>query len=159
MMVHRKTFVLAAVIGVASVAAGACARASAEQPTPAPADLVLTNGKIVTVEDALPEVQAIAIRGDRIEALGTSAGMKRYVGPSTQVIDLGGQLAIPGLIEGHGHFSGVGEAQINLNLMTATSWPQIVAMVAEAVKKAKPGEWIIGRGWHQEKWTSRPDPN
>ena len=43
--------------------------------------------------------------------------------------------------------------------MKTTSWDEIVAMVAEAVKHAKPGEWIIGRGWHQEKWTSRPNPN
>ncbi len=43
--------------------------------------------------------------------------------------------------------------------MPAASWDQIVAMVAEAVKKAKPGEWIVGRGWHQEKWTKRPEPN
>jgi predicted amidohydrolase YtcJ len=147
-------------LGLAGVSAS-CARASAEQqqPTPAPADLVLTNGKVVTVDDARPEAQAMAIRGDRIQALGTSAEMKRYVGPSTQVIDLQGQLAIPGFIEGHGHFSGVGDAQLNLKLSTAQTWDDIVAMVAEAVKKAKPGEWIIGRGWHQEKWNARPSPN
>ena len=85
--------------------------------------------------------------------------IRRYVGPSTQVIDLQGQLAIPGFTDGHAHFMGVGEAQLNLNLMSTTSWDQIVAMVAEAVKRAKPGEWIVGRGWHQEKWTSRPQPS
>ena len=53
----------------------------------------------------------------------------------------------------------MGEAQLNLKLMPTTSWEQIVTMVAEAAKAAKPGEWIIGRGWHQEKWTSRPNPN
>src|SRR4249920_2869967 len=95
-----RTLVSIISLALASVSAAACARASAEQqqPTPAPADLVLTNGKVVTVDDARPEAQAIAIRGDRIQALGTSADMKRYVGPATQVIDLQGQLAIPGLI-------------------------------------------------------------
>jgi predicted amidohydrolase YtcJ len=124
-----------------------------------PATLVLTNGKILTVEDALPEVQAIAIRGDRLAALGTVAEIRRYIGLSTEVIDLQGQLAVPGFIEGHGHFSGIGEAELVLKLMSTTSWDQIVSMVADAAKTAKPGEWIIGRGWHQEKWTSRPEPN
>ena len=128
-------------------------------PPVASADLVLTNGRVLTVEDALPEAQALAIKGDRIAAIGSSADIRRYVGPSTQVIDLNGQLAIPGFIDGHAHFLGVGEAQLNLNLMSTTSWEQIVAMVGEAVKTAKPGEWIVGRGWHQEKWTSRPQPN
>ena len=129
------------------------------QPTIVPADLVLTNGRVVTVDESLPEAQAIAIKGDRIVGLGSSADIRRYVGPSTGVIDLHGQLAVPGLTDGHAHFLGVGEAQLNLNLMSTTSWEQIVEMVAQAAKTAKPGEWIVGRGWHQEKWTSRPQPN
>ena len=75
------------------------------------------------------------------------------------MIDAHGRLVTPGFIEGHGHFTGVGEAQLNLNLMNVTSWDAIVAMVEEAVKTAKPGQWIVGRGWHQEKWTSAPTPN
>jgi len=124
-----------------------------------PADLVVTNGKVITVDEPLAEAQAVAVRGDRIVALGSAADVRRYVGPGTQVIDVQGQLVIPGFIEGHGHFTGVGDAQLNLKLMPTTSWDQIVAMVADAAKAAKPGEWIIGRGWHQEKWTSRPNPN
>ncbi len=72
-----------------------------------PATLVLRNGKIVTVDAAHPEAQAIAVRGDRIEAVGTNEAIQRYIGPATQVIDLRGQLAIPGLIESHGHFMGL----------------------------------------------------
>jgi predicted amidohydrolase YtcJ len=124
-----------------------------------PADLVLTNGRIVTVDEARPEVQALAVSGDRIEALGTADEIKRLVGPGTKVIDLHGQLAIPGFIESHGHFTGVGGAQLQLNLMNVDSWDKIVAMVAEAASHAKPGQWIYGRGWHQEKWTSKPEPN
>ena len=75
------------------------------------------------------------------------------------MIDLGGQLAIPGFIEGHGHFTGIGENRINLDLMATKSWDEIVQMVAQAVEKARPGQWIIGRGWHQEKWSSVPQPN
>jgi predicted amidohydrolase YtcJ len=124
-----------------------------------PATLVVTNGKVVTVEDSLPEAQAVAVRGDRLVALGSAADIRRYVGPNTEVIDVQGQLVVPGLIEGHGHFTGVGEAELNLKLMPTTSWDQIVSMVGDAARTAKPGEWIIGRGWHQEKWTKRPEPN
>jgi predicted amidohydrolase YtcJ len=124
-----------------------------------PADLVLTNGRIVTVDDGRPEVQALAVSGDRIEALGTADEIKPLIGPNTKVIDLHGQLAIPGFIESHGHFTGVGGAQLQLNLMNVDSWDKIVAMVAEAASHAKPGQWIYGRGWHQEKWTSKPEPN
>jgi predicted amidohydrolase YtcJ len=141
-------------------ASTACTPTSAQQPPPAqPADLVLTNGKVVTVEESQPQAEAIAIRGDRIQAIGTTAEMKRHIGSSTQVVDLNGQLAIPGFVESHAHFTGVGETQLNLNLMKTTSWDQIVAMVAQAVEHAKPGQWIYGRGWHQEKWTSTPVPN
>jgi predicted amidohydrolase YtcJ len=126
--------------------------------TPPPADLIIVNGKIVTLETPA-EVQALAARGGRIVALGSTAEIKRYAGPATEVIDAGGQLVIPGFIEGHGHFNGVGQMQLQLNLMKAASWDQIVGMVAEAVKKAKPGQWIYGRGWHQEKWSSVPSPN
>ena len=145
----------AAVLGLAL---SARTLAGAPQQTVPPADLVITNGKVVTVVDGAPEAQAVASAGGRIVAVGTSADIQKYVGPKTEVIDVKGQLVIPGFIEGHGHFSGVGTSKLNLNLMNAKTWDEIVAMVAERVKTAKPGEWIYGRGWHQEKWDVRPSP-
>lgn len=145
----------AAVLGLAL---SARTLAGAPQQTVQPADLVITNGKVVTVVDGAPEAQAVASAGGRIVAVGTSAEIQKYVGPKTEVIDVRGQLVIPGFIEGHGHFSGVGTSKLNLNLMNAKTWDEIVAMVAERVKTAKPGEWIYGRGWHQEKWDVRPSP-
>jgi predicted amidohydrolase YtcJ len=124
-----------------------------------PATLVLHNGKIVTVDAARPEAQALAVRGDTIVAVGSESDIKPYTGPATRVIDLKGALAVPGLIDSHGHFNGIGQAKLGLELMPTTSWDEIVGMVAEAVTKAKPGEWIVGRGWHQEKWTKRPEPS
>lgn len=124
-----------------------------------PADLVLRNGKIVTVEASKPEAQAIAISGGKIVALGTDKEIQKYQGSSTKVIDLGGKLAIPGFIEGHGHFSGIGQAKINLDCRDAATWDVIVAKVADAAKAAKPGEWIVGRGWHQKDWNPAPSPN
>ena len=156
----KRALLIALALAVAVTALAAVPlRDAGQQPVSPPADLVLTNGKIVTVDDGVPEAQAIAIVGDRIAAIGSSADIKRHTGPKTQVIDLKGQLVIPGFIEGHGHFTGVGQAQLNLKLMKTTSWDEIVAMVADAAKKAKPGQWIYGRGWHQEKWTSKPQPN
>jgi predicted amidohydrolase YtcJ len=136
------------------LAAAACASKAAV----APADLVLRNGKIVTVDPARPEARALAARGGTIVALGSDAEIAQYVGPSTRVIDLGGKLAVPGFIEGHGHFTGVGQARMNLDVMHVRNWDEIVARVAEAAKKAKPGEWILGRGWHQEKWNPSASP-
>ena len=126
-------------------------------PTGQTADLVLHHGKIVTVDEAIGEVQALAVLGDRIMAAGSNEAIQRYVGANTQVIDLQGRTAIPGFIEGHGHFTGVGEFVQNLNLMNIQNWDEAVDMVAAAVARAQPGEWIIGRGWHQEKWNRVPD--
>ncbi len=124
-----------------------------------PASLVLTNGRIVTVDDSLPEAEALAVRGDRIVAVGTAGKIKRFIGDDTKVIDLQGKLAVPGLIDSHAHFSGVGEAKLVLDLTVVKNWDEIVAMVKTAVEKARPGEWITGRGWHQEKWDEAPQPN
>jgi len=124
-----------------------------------PADLVLTNGKIITMEGAAPVVEALAATGGRIVAVGTAKKIGRYVGPSTRRVDLKGRTAIPGFIDSHAHFTGVGEARLILDLTKARNWDEIVALVAEAAAKAEPGEWIRGRGWHQEKWDKRPEPN
>ena len=122
------------------------------------ATLVLTNGHVVTVDSARPEAQAVAIAGDRIVAVGTNAEIRRYVTTSTTVIDLQGKLAVPGFIDGHGHYMGLGQSKLQLDLTKARTWDDIVAMVGDAAKKAKPGEWIVGRGWHQEKWDRPPVP-
>jgi predicted amidohydrolase YtcJ len=121
--------------------------------------MVLRDGKIITMDPAMPEVRGIAVRGDRIVAAGSVAEMQPYIGPATEVIDLSGLTAVPGLIEGHGHFMGLGQSRMVLDLMDVTSWEEIVRLVGEAAAKAQPGEWIRGRGWHQEKWTSVPQPN
>lgn len=116
------------------------------------ADLVLVNGNIYTVNAAQPTAEAIAIKDGRIMQVGTTADIEKLKDEKTTSIDLGGEFAMPGLIEGHGHFSGLGQGLLNLNFIRAKSWDEIVEMVAEAAKTAKPGEWITGRGWHQEKW-------
>ncbi len=151
----RATGAAAAVLALILPVAGGCGAGPAHPP----ADLVLTNGRIVTVDADIPEAEAVAVAGDTIVAVGAAREIRGYVGPNTEVIDLGGRLAVPGFIEGHGHFMGLGKAKMILDLTTARSWDEIVAMVAEAVGEAQPGEWILGRGWHQEKWDRVPEPN
>jgi predicted amidohydrolase YtcJ len=155
-LLNRRTLAAAAGAGLA-VAASTRAPTTAAAP-PAPADLVLRNGVIVTLEAGRPRAEALAARGETIVAVGSWSEVEAYVGPRTEVIDLRGRLAVPGFIEGHGHFTGIGETRLGLDLTQARSWDEIVAMVADAARAAAPGEWILGRGWHQEKWTSAPVP-
>jgi predicted amidohydrolase YtcJ len=147
--------VRAALLALAALAASGCRGAAVVEP----ATMVLRGGTIVTMNDAVPDAQALAVRGDRIVALGSADEIAAYVGPATEVIDLTGFTAVPGLIEGHGHFLGLGQSRMVIDLMDTTSWEQIVALVGAAVAQAQPGEWILGRGWHQEKWTTMPQPN
>jgi len=146
----------AAAVVAALALAAAC---SAPVPDVAPADLVLHNGVVITVDDSLPEAQAIAINGHTITAVGNNADIGAYIGDNTEVIDLQGRLAIPGFIEGHGHYMSLGESKMILDLNNVRDWDEIVTMVAAAAQGAEPGEWIEGRGWHQEKWESVPTVN
>jgi predicted amidohydrolase YtcJ len=123
------------------------------------AELVINNAKIYTVNKNQPEAEALAVKAGKIVFIGSNSDVKKYIGDSTEVIDAKGQFVMPGFIEGHGHIHGLGAGLVNLNLMNAKNWDEIVAMVADAVKKAKPGDWIIGRGWHQEKWNPAPAKN
>jgi len=130
---------------------GACGPAPSSDIEPA--DLVLRNGKLVTVDEDLPEAEALAVRDDRITFVGTDAEVEAYVGPETEVVDLEGRLATPGFIEGHGHFMGIGNAKLELDLLDVTTWQGVVDRVEEAADEARPGELISGRGWHQSKMT------
>ncbi len=149
----RWATLFAATVGAATLIAGC-----AVEPEIA-ADLVLRNGKVVTVDPAVPDGQAIAVLNDTILAVGSDREIGRYIGQETDVIDLAGRLAIPGFIEGHGHFLGIGSAKMQLDFMHVANWDEIVAMVADAASDAPAGALIQGRGWHQEKWDAPPPGN
>jgi hypothetical protein len=123
----------------------------------AAADLVLRGGTVATVDPAIGNQQAIAVSGYRITAVGSNDEIAAYIGPETRVIELNGRFVMPGFIEGHGHFMGLGRAKQILDLSRVKNWNEVVSMVAAAVDKAQPGEWIFGRGWHQDKWDSVPE--
>lgn len=116
------------------------------------ADRILTSGTVITVDADRPAAEAIAIKDGRVLAVGSADEIAGHAGYGTEIIDLDGRVAIPGFIEGHGHFLGLGQALMILDLMPTRSFEEIVAMVAEAAAEAEPGEWVVGRGWHQERW-------
>ncbi|MGD9253432.1 MAG: amidohydrolase, partial [Holophagae bacterium] len=128
-------------------------------PPQEPADMVILGGRIVTMDDSNPKAEGLAIRGQRIVAVSSEADIRAFVGPETEVLDLEGALAVPGLIEGHAHYLSIGRAKMQLDLRSVSGYDEIVAMVEQAAAEAEPGQWIFGRGWHQEKWQQTPEPN
>ncbi|HUV07738.1 MAG TPA: amidohydrolase [Spirochaetia bacterium] len=123
------------------------------------ADLVILNGNIYTVDEKNTRVEAVAVVQDRIADVGTTEGIKTWIGPSTEILDLDGKTMTPGLIESHGHLLGLGQRELSVDVSSVRQYRELVARVAEAVRKARPGEWIVGGGWHQSKWESPPEPN
>ena len=121
-----------------------------------PAGLILLNGNFMTMDPSSPQADALAIAGDRILEVGRSSTIRKLAGPETEIIDLEGAFVMPGFIEGHGHFHALGESLIRLNLNSTNSWEDVLEMVKTRAAEAQPGEWIVGRGWHQEKWDSSP---
>ncbi len=121
-----------------------------------PADLIISGGTIYTVDEKQPKVEAVAVAGDRIVFAGSLNDAEKFKGEKTQMLDLKGKVMTPGWIEGHGHFMGLGFNELELDLMNVKSYDELVEKVKEAVAKAKPGQWILGRGWHQDKWDQKP---
>jgi len=123
------------------------------------ADLVILNGKILTLaEQGEPYVEALAAKNGRIIAVGKNDLIKQHIkDDATRILDLEGKFAMPGFIEGHGHFSGLGFSLMNLNFLNAKNWDEIVDKVEARAKELEPGEWIEGRGGHQEKWNKSPE--
>jgi hypothetical protein len=158
----RKVISFITVAAALAIAAG-CSRDSqdsadsAGQAQAEAADLVLRGGTVATVDPALGVQQAIAVSGHEIKAVGSNDDIAAYIGPDTRVVELEGRFVMPGFIEGHGHYMGLGRAKQILDLSTVKNWGEVVSMVASAVDKAQPGEWIFGRGWHQDKWDSVPE--
>jgi predicted amidohydrolase YtcJ len=124
--------------------------------TPTPADLVLLNGQILTVDANDSIAQAVAITGGRIVAVGTDAQIRAHVGTATQAIDLHGRAATPGLIDTHVHFSAADALySVELSDTSITKLDDVLQRVAAQVAKSKPGEWIRGRGWDEGKLAER----
>ncbi len=124
------------------------------------ADLILTGGKIVTVDEDFNIAEAVAVKDGKFVAFGTDQDMKTWRGEATEIIDLKGKMVLPGLIDSHLHMvrSGTFLSQINCRTPPMSSIADIMAAVKEEAAEAKTGEWIQGRGWDQAKLAEHRDP-
>jgi predicted amidohydrolase YtcJ len=123
------------------------------------AELILANGKIVTMDAENPTVEAVAVTEGKIISLGTTADIVMMAAADARIIDLDGRTVVPGLIESHAHLSGIGEAMTRLDLVGTESEEQIAAMVRERAVKTATGRWILGRGWDQNDWKQKSFPS
>ena len=144
-----KSFYFTVIMAVLSISA-------CKGPEKETATLLIYGGPIYTVDTTQAMVEAVATKDNIILFAGSLEEAEKYKTDQTQLIDLAGKTMTPGLIEGHGHFMGLGYNELSLDLMNTSSYQEIVDAVAEKVKTAEPGEWITGRGWHQSKWDQMP---
>ncbi|MCA1563706.1 MAG: amidohydrolase [Acidobacteria bacterium] len=143
------------VFGAIGLASGVVTLAAQAQ---APADLIIHNAVVYTVDPKNPKAEGVAVRGDRIARVGSSAEVLALKGPETKTVDARGATIVPGLHDAHGHFTGLGASLQRLDLRGTTSFEQIVDMVGRAAAKAEPGEWILGRSWDQNDWSDKTFP-
>ena len=148
-MITRSIWPSGSLISVLVLAACGGPPATKEPET---ATLVLVGGDIVTNDPARPRVTALAVRGNRVLAAGDDAAIRALVGPETRVVELAGRSVTPGLVDGHCHLYGLGQARESVNLKGAASEAAAAATVAEAATRLGPGEWVLGRGWDQNPW-------
>ena len=128
---------------------------------PCEADLVLLNGKVLTVDDGFTVAEAVAVKDGRVMAVGSTEEIERLKGRSTEVVDLEGRTVMPGLYDSHIHVVGTGTAlqMINCRTPPMMSIEDMKKAVAENVGNAKLGEWILGRGWDQAKLAEHRNPS
>jgi predicted amidohydrolase YtcJ len=132
-----------------------CALCALAQTKPA-ADIIIQNARLWTVDPSRPEAEAVAILGDRIVAVGTSAQVDAWRGPHTRVVDAAGKRLLPGFNDAHVHFTDGGAQLDSVQLNDATSPQEFVRRIRERAAKSAKGEWLLGGDWDETKW-SPPD--
>jgi predicted amidohydrolase YtcJ len=142
----------------ALVVAAAAAAWSNAAPAQTAADTVLLNGKIVTVDDRFTIAEALAVKNERIVAVGRTADIEKLKGPATRVVDLNGRNVIPGLIDNHAHFMRAAEYwHREVRLDGVTSHKEALDLIRKKVGESKPGEWVVVLGgWSEEQFTDEP---
>lgn len=123
------------------------------------ADLVIMGGKVATVDNDFSIAEAVAVQNNKIIFVGANQDVKKYISDKTKVIELNGELVLPGLIDSHGHLTGYGKALEHIDLVGTNSFQDVLDLVKERVKTAEQGEWIRGRGWDQNDWAIKELPN
>jgi predicted amidohydrolase YtcJ len=117
-----------------------------------PADVIVTNARIYTVDDTRRVVAAMAVRDGRIAFTGSMREAMALKGSATRVLDLGGRTVIPGMVDAHAHLLGLGQSLQTVNLFGAKSYDEVIARVVARAKDIPAGQWILGRGWDQNQW-------
>ncbi len=120
------------------------------------AELILYNARISTVDPAQPWAEAVACRGGRILAVGSNADILPLAGAATRRIDAAGRLVLPGLIDAHVHFLQYAILQHEISLFGLDSLAEVRQRVSQAVAGAEPGQWVLGWGWDENRWESKP---
>lgn len=123
----------------------------AQRPT-APADLVVTNARVYTADEARPLAEAFAVRDGRVVFVGSKQEAAVLKGANTRVIDAGGHTVIPGMVDAHAHFGGLAQKLRAVDLVGTRSYDEVIARVVERAKSVPKGMWIEGRGWDQNAW-------
>lgn len=136
------------------VAVMTVAFAGGSSQRPRTADLLLTNGHVLTMNDKLAVTEAIAIRGGRIVWTGTSDAAKRLFSKPGELVDLQGATVLPGIIDAHTHLLNLGESFLKLNLKEVPTEQEIAEKIKERAATTPKGEWILGWGWDEGKWAS-----
>ncbi|MGC0416282.1 amidohydrolase family protein [Embleya sp. AB8] len=117
---------------------------------PVDADLVLSNGRVLTVDAAFTVAEALAVRAGRLVAVGSDAEIRPLIGPDTEVIDLAGRTALPGINDSHLHACAFGATRPPLAVDVSHPAAGSIADVAAAARHAQslpPDAWVIGNGW------------
>ena len=117
-----------------------------------PADLIVTNARIYTVDDTRPVATAMAVRDGRIAFTGSAREAMALKGTGTRILDLGGRTVIPGMVDAHAHLLGLGQSLQMVNLVGAKSYDEVIARVVSRAKGIPAGQWILGNGWDQNQW-------
>ncbi len=121
------------------------------------ADILLVNGRIYTMDSRVPRASALAVCGGWVRAVGGD-DLRALAGPETEVVDLGGRAVLPGLTDSHIHLSWFAQGLQQVDLTGTASLEEMRARVAARAAVTPAGEWILGRGWHQEEWPDRRFP-
>ncbi len=127
-----------------------------ERPT---ADVIFLNANVYTGNEKQPRAEAVAVEGDRIVFVGSTAEARKRAGKDARIVDLEGQTVLPGLTDAHCHIFGVGEREMTLNLEGTNTRGEFLAKVKERVARAEPGKWITGRGWIETFWSPPEFPS
>jgi hypothetical protein len=122
------------------------------------AEMVLCNGKVITMNPSQPSAQAVAAKNGEIVAVGLDAEIKPLIGKKTKTIDLRGRTVLPGLIDTHIHVAGLGRSLAPINLRDVNSIEELQKKLEEQVQKLPKGRWITGRGWDQDRLVEKRYP-